>query len=41
LSETGTVLRGRFVDVDLDAVVDWPVVRTWLYFGMFWLMITP
>src|SRR5215475_4889367 len=34
-------LRGRFAGVDLDDVVDWPVVRTWLYWGMFWLMITP
>jgi cytochrome c oxidase cbb3-type subunit 1 len=35
------VLRGKFAGVDLDELVDWPVVRTWLYWGMFWLMITP
>jgi cytochrome c oxidase cbb3-type subunit I len=34
-------LRGRFAGIDLDELVDWPVVRTWLYWGMFWLMITP
>jgi cytochrome c oxidase cbb3-type subunit 1 len=34
-------LRGKFADVDLDALVDNRVVRTWLYFGMFWLMVTP
>jgi cytochrome c oxidase cbb3-type subunit 1 len=35
------VLRGRFAGIDLDSLVDWPVVRHWLYWGMFWLMITP
>jgi cytochrome c oxidase cbb3-type subunit 1 len=35
------VLRGRFAGVDLDALVDWPVVRTWLYWGMFWLLVAP
>ena len=25
----------------LDDLVDWVVVRTWLYFGMFWLLVTP
>lgn len=34
-------LRGKFANVDLDALVDNRVVRTWLYFGMFWLMVTP
>ncbi len=34
-------LRGNFANVDLDALVDNRVVRTWLYFGMFWLMVTP
>ena len=34
-------LRGRFAGVDLDSLVDEQVVRTWLYWGMFWLLITP
>ena len=34
-------LRGRFAGVDLDELVDARVVRTWLYWGMFWLMVTP
>ena len=34
-------LRGKFTGIDLDEVVDWPVVRTWLYWGMFWLIVTP
>jgi cytochrome c oxidase cbb3-type subunit 1 len=34
-------LHGRFTGVDLDQLVDWRVVRTWLYLGMFWLMVTP
>jgi len=34
-------LRGRFTGIDLDDLVDWRVVRTWLYWGMFWLMVTP
>ena len=34
-------LRGRFAGVDLDELVDWRVVRTWLYWGMFWLLVTP
>ena len=38
---TSEVLRGRFAGIDLDELVDWRVVRTWLYWGMFWLMVTP
>jgi cytochrome c oxidase cbb3-type subunit 1 len=38
---TTQALHGRFAGLDLDDLVDWPVVRTWLFFGMFWLMITP
>ena len=34
-------LRGKFAGVDLDELVDWPVVRTWLYWGMFWLLVAP
>ena len=34
-------LHGRFEGVDLDSLVDWPVVRTWLLWGMFWLMFAP
>lgn len=34
-------LHGRFAGVDLDELVDWRVVRTWLYLGMIWLMLTP
>ena len=34
-------LRGRFAGIDLDELVDARVVRTWLYWGMFWLMVTP
>src|SRR5438093_1632571 len=34
-------LRGRFTGMNLDDLVDWRVVRTWLYFGMFWLLVTP
>ena len=34
-------LRGRFTGVDLDELVDARVVDTGLYWGMFWLMITP
>jgi cytochrome c oxidase cbb3-type subunit I len=38
---TAEVLRGRFAGIDLDELVDWRVVRTWLYWGMFWLIVTP
>jgi cytochrome c oxidase cbb3-type subunit I len=34
-------LRGRFSGVNLDDLVDWRVVRTWLYWGMFWLLLMP
>ena len=35
------VLRGRFAGIDLDELVDWRVVRTWLYWGMLWLLLAP
>ena len=38
---TAEALRGPYAGLDLDALVDWPVVRVWLYWGMFWLMIAP
>ena len=38
---TAEVLRGKFSGVDLDGLVDQRLVRTWLYWGMFWLMLTP
>ena len=42
---TGTTiteaLHGPYAGLDLDALVDWPVVRTWLFWGMFWLMVAP
>ena len=34
-------LHGRFTGIDLDDLVDWRVVRTWLFLGMVWLMLTP
>ena len=34
-------LRGKFTGIDLDLLVDGRVVRTWLYWGMFWLIVTP
>lgn len=34
-------LRGRFAGINLDELVDAPVVRTWLLWGMVWLMLTP
>ena len=34
-------LHGRFAGIDLDGLVDDRVVRTWLYWGMFWLIVTP
>jgi cytochrome c oxidase cbb3-type subunit 1 len=33
--------HGRGAVVDLDELVDGRVVRLWLYWGMFWLMVTP
>jgi cytochrome c oxidase cbb3-type subunit 1 len=41
MAETETVLHGKFAGLDLDDLVNWQVVQTWLYWGMFWLMITP
>ena len=35
------MLRGKFAGVDLDELVDWPVVRAWLLWGMFWLLVAP
>src|SRR6266496_3552891 len=37
----GERLRGSFSGINLDDLVDWRVVRTWLYWGMFWLLVTP
>lgn len=34
-------LHGRFTGIDLDSLVDASVVRTWLLWGMVWLMLTP
>jgi len=34
-------LHGRFTGIDLDQLVDRRVVLTWLYWGMFWLIVTP
>jgi cytochrome c oxidase cbb3-type subunit I len=34
-------LHGRFSGINLDDLVDWGLVRTWLYWGMFWLLVTP
>ena len=33
MAETATVLRGKFAGVDLDELVDWPVVRTLALLG--------
>ena len=41
LGGNSDMLRGRFAGIDLDALVDWRVVRTWLYWGMFWLLVAP
>ncbi len=41
MTDIAEPLHGRFAGVDLDELVDWQVVRTWLYWGMFWLMVTP
>jgi cytochrome c oxidase cbb3-type subunit 1 len=38
---TADALHGPYAGLDLDSLVDWPVVRTWLYWGMFWLMVAP
>src|SRR5882672_4727951 len=34
-------LHGRFTGINLDELVDRRVVLTWLYWGMFWLIVTP
>src|ERR1700754_2237232 len=34
-------LHGRVTGINLDDLVDWVVGRTWLYFGMFCLLVTP
>src|SRR6202022_4361906 len=34
-------LRGQFARVNLDELVDVQTVRTWLYWGMFWLVVAP
>ena len=34
-------LRGKFTGIDLDGLVDQRLVKVWLYWGMFWLMLTP
>jgi len=34
-------LSGRFAGVDLDSLIDRRLIRIWLYWGMFWLMLTP
>jgi len=34
-------LHGKFTGIDLDQLVPWPVVRVWLLWGMFWLMLAP
>ena len=34
-------LRGKFTGIDLDGLVDQKLVRVWLYWGMFWLLLTP
>lgn len=39
--ETQETLHGSFAGVDLDSLVDWRVVRVWLLWGMFWLMLGP
>jgi len=39
--EMAEALHGRFAGIDLDALVDRRLVRTWLYWGVFWLMVTP
>lgn len=41
MTDVAEPLHGRFEGIDLDDLVDWRVVRTWLYWGMFWLMVTP
>ena len=41
IGTTPDPLHGPYAGLDLDALVDWPVVRAWLYWGMFWLMVAP
>jgi cytochrome c oxidase cbb3-type subunit 1 len=41
LTDMAEPLRGKFAGINLDDLVDWRAVRTWLYWGMFWLLIAP
>ena len=41
MADMAETLHGRFTGVDLDELVDRRVVLTWLYWGMFWLIVTP
>jgi cytochrome c oxidase cbb3-type subunit 1 len=41
MAEMAETLHGRFTGIDLDELVDRRVVLTWLYWGMFWLIVTP
>jgi cytochrome c oxidase cbb3-type subunit I len=41
MADMAETLHGRFTGIDLDQLVDRRVVLTWLYWGMFWLIVTP
>jgi len=41
MADMAETLHGRFTGIDLDELVDRRVVLTWLYWGMFWLIVTP
>ncbi|HKC15221.1 MAG TPA: cbb3-type cytochrome c oxidase subunit I, partial [Steroidobacteraceae bacterium] len=41
MADMAETLHGRFTGVNLDELVDRRVVLTWLYWGMFWLIVTP